>query len=793
MNPPQHGMIAALFFISSLFSSSATVDHLTRGSSLAVEQHDTDFLVSENNTFACGFYEVGDNAFAFAVWFKNSADRTTAWVANRDHPVNGRGSRISLHKDGRLVLTDFDGTVVWSSNTSTGAVDRVKLFDSGNLAVIAGDGRRLWQSFDSPTDTLLPLQPITRSRPLVSSSSPGSVSSGLYRFYFDNDNILRLIYDGPEITSIYWPDSRYDVWANERTTYNNTRIGVLDELGYFYASDTLNFYASDYGRGVTRRLTLDFDGNLRLYSLDKQQGNWSVTWQALQHPCDSIHGTCGLNGICVYGSGGAPKVGCSCPPSFEVVDPTDWRKGCRRKYKFSCRPRENHFLALPYTDFWGYDLNYSERYSFAACKQMCQKDCSCQAFAYKQLGSGECYPKNILFNGRTYPDAETTLYIKLPKSVLLSQFSVASSSQPPICNDTAVQNVGSPPEYYQRSRGKAKWVYLYGFASALFAIEVLFISCGWWFIFRREKMPLAAEEGYKVISSQFRRYTYAELKKATKNFKDVLGRGGSGAVYKGIEDHRVMAVKKLEDVMQGEEEFQAELSLIGRIYHKNLVRIFGYCSENSHRLLVSEFIEKGSLDKYLFDDDTSATLLGWSESALSGYVIHCDVKPENILLDRDFEPKIADFGLAKLFNRGGGGSNLSRIRGTRGYIAPEWASCLQINGKVDVYSYGVVLLELVKGERVSNWVVDGVEEVGLVLRRSIKALKEKMETGEEGWIGEFVDHRLGERLSWKQALLMLRIAFSCLEEDRNRRPTMESVVRMLLLGNDETSLEESNN
>ncbi|WOL04687.1 receptor protein kinase ZmPK1 [Canna indica] len=802
MNPPQQGMIAALFFISSLFSSSAAVDHLTRGASLAVEQHDRDFLVSQDNTFACGFYEVGDNAFAFAVWFKNSASRTIAWAANRDRPVNGRGSRISLRKDGRLALTDSDGTVVWCSNSSSagGSADQAKLLKSGNLVVTNSGGDQLWQSFDSPTDTLLPLQPITKYTPLVSSSSRGSISSGFYKFYFDNDNVLRLMYDGTEITSIYWPDPFNKVWENGRTAYNSTRYACFDEMGHFSATDNLDFKASDYGHGVTRRLTLDFDGNLRLYSLNEQgtyAGHWSITWKALGWACH-IHGTCGRNALCIDDG---IKVGCSCAPSFEVIDPSDWSKGCKRKYNFSCRPDDNHFLELSYTDFWGFDFNYTSKLSFEQCMEICKQDCSCQAFGYRK-GLGQCYPKTILFNGRASPITNNTIYLKLPKSVPLSQFSVAPLVKPLVCNGTEVETISSLP--YRKIRRNTKWEYLYGFVSTIFAIEALFIACGWWFIFRRNQMPTATEEGYMAISSQFQRFTYAELVKATKNFKDVLGRGGSGSVYKGVfYGQRVMAVKKLEDVTQGEDEFRAELGLIGKIYHRNLVRIFGYCSEKSRKLLVTEFMEKGSLDKHLFDVDASATPLGWSErfkiavGVAKGlaylhhecleWVIHCDVKPENILLDQDFEPKIADFGLAKLLTRGGGEeSNLSRIRGTSGYIAPEWASSLPINGKVDVYSFGVVLLELIKGERVCDWAVDGMGKVGLSLRRSIMGLKEKMERGKE--IGEFVDARLNGQLNQRQALLMMQIAFSCLEEDRNKRPTMDAVAQVLLSGDDDKSV-----
>ncbi|XP_064977317.1 putative receptor protein kinase ZmPK1 [Musa acuminata AAA Group] len=794
-------LAALLVVVSTLppFCSALRRDSLTRGSSLSVED-DTDILVSQDESFACGFYKAGSNAYAFSIWFANSANATVAWTANRDQLVNGRGSRITLQRSGRLALTDFDGTLVWSSNTSSGSADRALLLNTGNLVVVDADNTTLWQSFDSPTDTLLPMQPITKSTPLVSASASGLLSSGYYRFYFDTDNVLRLIYDGPDFSSIYWPNPMYNVWVNGRTSYNSTRYGVLDEMGHFYASDQLEFNASDYGHGITRRLTLDFDGNLRLYSLSKQTRTWSVvSWQAVLQPCD-VHGTCGRNGLCVYSA----RVGCTCPPGFEVNDPSDWTKGCRRKHNISCHPHQNRFLRLPYTDFWGFDLNYTSGLSFGECRKICSEDCSCEAFGYKQ-GTGECYPKTTLFNGRSSQSTGNTIYMKLARNVgEHSQYPVIpAAAEEPVCNGTKVQPLAGQSELRRKAGGKTKWEYFYGFVSAFFAVEALFIASGWWFIFRREKKPSSTDEGYQAISSQFRRFTYAELKRATRDFKDVVGTGGSGAVYKAaLDDERVVAVKKLEDVIEGEEEFKAELNLIGRIYHKNLVRMFGFCSERSHRLLVSEFVENGSLDKALFGCGAAGRLLRWSERYQIGvgvakglaylhhecleWVIHCDVKPENILLDQDWEPKIADFGLAKLLNRGGECSNPSRIRGTRGYIAPEWASSLPINGKVDVYSYGVVLLELVKGETVSNWVADGVEEeVSLVLRRTIMTLKAELESGEEAWIGEFVDHRLEGEVNWRQAMVMMEIAFACVEEERNRRPTMDSVVQMLLSCDDE--------
>jgi len=321
---------------------------------------------------------------------------------------------------------------------------------------------------------------------------------------------------------------------------------------------------------------------------------------------------------------------------------------------------------------------------------------------------------------------------------------------------------------------------------------------------RRERRELRgvwpAEAGYEMITNHFRRYTYRELVTATGKFKDELGRGASGIVYRGIlKDNRAIAVKKLGDINQGGEEFQHELSVIGRIYHMNLVRVWGFCSDGPHRMLISEYVENGSLDKILFGVGGSEILLEWKQRfniALGvarglaylhheclEWVIHCDVKPENILLDKNFEAKIADFGLAKLLNRGGSNLNVSRIQGTSGYLAPEWVSSLLITAKVDVYSFGVVLLELLKGARISDMEKNEDEEVEMVLGRIARMLKENLQLDgtEQSWVPEFIDARLKDEFNYLQARTMIKLAVSCLEEDRSRRPTMESAVQMLVV------------
>ncbi|XP_058109422.1 putative receptor protein kinase ZmPK1 [Magnolia sinica] len=786
-----------IFFLSSSLCSTDK-SSLHRGSSLSVED-ESDVLISSDNSFTCGFYRVGKNAYSFSIWFSNSADKTVVWMANRDRPVNGRRSRISLNRDGNMVLLDTDGSSIWNTNTSSSDVDRAELTNDGNLVLRDMNGNILWQSFDYPTDTLLPSQPITRRKRIVSARGRGTFSPGYFSLYFDNDNVLRLMYDGPEISSVYWPNPDNGVFGNFRTNYNSSRYAVLDAMGRFMSSDRLEFNASDMGFGIRRRLTLDYDGNLRLYSLNESNGSWMVSWVALSQQC-SVHGLCGRNGICIY----TPAPRCSCPPGYEMKDPSDWNQGCKRQFNQSCNPQQVEFLEIPQIDFYGFDLTieFIQNVSLKSCQKLCLDDCSCEAFGYRLTGTGVCYPKSALFNGYRSPAFPGSIYLKRPKNIEASASSVIKASEP-ICESSREEIMLGSSDIYINNRDK-KYLYFYWFVSALGAIEIFFIASGWWFLFRKHETPTSAVEGYQAIFNQFRRFTYAELKKATKKFKEELGRGGFGTVYMGVlDDERVVAVKKLGDAIQGEDEFWAEVSTIGRIYHMNLVRMWGYCLERAKRLLVYEYVENGSLDKHLFSNGSGtgpASVLRWEErfkiavGTAKGlaylhhecleWVIHCDVKPENILLELDFEPKIADFGLAKLTERSGPSYNFSRIRGTIGYMAPEWALNLPITAKVDVYSYGVVLLEIVKGIRLSNWVLDG-EEDEVELKRLVRMAKEKMERGEESWVGDFVDSRLNGQFDWKQAAAMVKLGISCVEEERSQRPTMDLIVQTLLECKDE--------
>jgi hypothetical protein len=273
-------------FLSLLLCSCASPWHtISTGTSLQVD-HEKVLLISPDTTFSCGFYPSGNstNAFYFSIWFTHATDKTVVWTADPRFPVNGQRSMISLNHDGNLVLTDVNGSTAWESNTSWGKHTTVSLLDTGNLVINASADKIIWQSFDSPTNTLLPSQHLTRENRLASHSD-------YHRLYFDNDNVLRLLYNGPEITSIYWPSPDYNALQNGRTRFNSSKIAVLDQEGNFLSSDGFRMIASDLGLGIKRRITIDYDGNFRMYSLNASNGNWAITGEAVQQMC-YVHGLC---------------------------------------------------------------------------------------------------------------------------------------------------------------------------------------------------------------------------------------------------------------------------------------------------------------------------------------------------------------------------------------------------------------------------------------------------------------------------------------------------------------------
>lgn len=298
------------------------------------------------------------------------------------------------------------------------------------------------------------------------------------------------------------------------------------------------------------------------------------------------------------------------------------------------------------------------------------------------------------------------------------------------------------------------------------------------------------EEGARVAfiyNERLAAFSYRELQNATKNFSEKLGGGGFGSVFKGVlQDSSVVAVKRLEGISQGEKQFRTEVVTIGTIQHMNLVRLRGFCSEGNKKVLVYDYMANGSLDFHLFISQKA--VLGWKQryqialgtarglaylhDECRDCIIHCDIKPENILLDSQFGAKVADFGLAKLVGR-----DFSRVlttmRGTRGYLAPEWISGVAITAKADVYSYGMMLFEIVSGRR--NTEQSENEKV-----RFFPSVAATVITKDED-IRSLLDPRLegDSSVDTEELTRACKVACWCIQDEESHRPAMSQVVQIL--------------
>ncbi|KAJ6978523.1 PR5-like receptor kinase [Populus alba] len=322
----------------------------------------------------------------------------------------------------------------------------------------------------------------------------------------------------------------------------------------------------------------------------------------------------------------------------------------------------------------------------------------------------------------------------------------------------------------------------------IFLIVTLILRARWWEEYEKNE-DLEADHDIRQVPGTPVRFSYEDLRVATHDFSDTLGKGGSGSVFKGVlPDGTHVAVKKLDKLGQDMSSFLLEVEAIGSINHFNLVRLIGFCAEKSSGLLVFEYMNKGSLDKWIFKNDQGSCLdwqtrnkvalgiakgLAYLHEDCQKKIIHFDIKPLNILLDANFNAKICDFGLSELVDRDTSQVQ-TRTRGTCGYIAPEcWKTPPgRITVKVDVYSFGIVLLEIVCARR--NFDHTQPESENHLLRM----LQKKAEQDRLIDIVENLDDQSmqGDR---EEIIRMIKIAAWCLQDDPERRPFMSAVVKVL--------------
>ncbi|KAJ4966871.1 hypothetical protein NE237_018720 [Protea cynaroides] len=753
--------ISLLILIFSLLFSLASAN-IPLGTTLTPLGYPTN-LTSPNATFTLGFIPIpSTNSPSFAAAISYSG--IPVWKAGGDSGTVDSNGALQFLQSGNLNLVSGNGSVIWESGTANRGITTATLDDSGNLSLKNGSDT-IWSTFNNPTDTILPTQNFTTGIVL---------QSGVYSFNLLSMGNLTLTWNN---SIVYWNQPLNSSFSNLTSpTLNIQSIGTVTVNDPSFSGPAIMAYSSDYGEGtdVLRFLKLDSDGNFRIYSSAMGSGVDIERWAAVEDQC-RVFGYCGNMGICGYNDT-APV--CGCPSqNFAFVDPNDSRKGCQRKVALDSCLNGSTMLQLDYTQFLTYSSELTSqvfRAAISSCPAICLEEQSCMGSTSLDDGTGQCYIKVSNFiSGYESPALPSTSFVKV--------------CSPGIPNSPLSQGASGTTAWKV-----PPWVVLIVVAVTLVGFGLLEGGLWWWCCRNGQKFGRLSTQ-YALLeyaSGAPVQFLFKELRRATKEFKEKLGAGGFGTVYKGILANKtVVAVKQLEGIEQGEKQFRMEVATISSTHHLNLVRLIGFCSEGRRRLLVYEFMKNGSLDSFLFaSEDPSGKLLDWEarfnialgtargitylHEECRDCIVHCDIKPENILLDDNYNAKVSDFGLAKLLNsKEHKYRTLTSVRGTRGYLAPEWLANLPITSKSDVYSYGMVLLEIVSGRR--NFEVS--EDTGRK-KFSLWAYEEF----DRGNMESIVDKRLTEHgMDLEQVIRAIQVSFWCIQEQPSQRPVMGKVVQML--------------
>ncbi|KAM4110378.1 hypothetical protein ACB094_03G190800 [Castanea mollissima] len=752
-----------LITLSSLWGSSAALDKdmLKQGDVLKSSQ----YLNSAKQRFTLGFfspayYGVNENNSYLAIWYYNYTESRAVWVANRNRPFSRDSSAfLTLAHLGKLVINSSgfggDPFVIYSGGETENT--SVTLLDTGNLVVREMNsngsiGRTLWESFDHPTDTLLP-----------------GMKLGVNRKTGRNWSLTSwLAYDDPA------PGAFTLEWEPKTRRLVMKRRGVPYWSSGLKLSSSKNVSSFEYihpTKGEDYIINTDADGEYFTYSLDTEseslvdpQDQGRSAWQ-LQYCGPIMDREISIMKMNVCYGNGMDGEGC------EIINCEHNNQKFEQKYGIFTRmgPDGQQEEAMGI----GVYGNNTRTIDPADCRGLCWSNCDC--LGYNDYEGFGClfWEGNLTF----LPD-DGFFRLRYLKYVLTTN---------------------------KDDKGNKKWIA----PVIVTAILVLFLGTfSLWRRYRRRVDVESREEKHLLelttpdrlldadelerdgsARHNIKVFSFAFIAAATNNFspETKLGEGGFGPVYKGaLPEGREIAVKRLSrNSGQGLVEFKNELILIAKLQHMNLVRLLGCCFQGEEKMLIYEYMPNKSLDSFLFDP-TKNYLLDWKkrvniiEDISQGLlylhrfsrlkVIHRDLKASNILLDKNMCAKISDFGMARIFNRDGLEANTNRIVGTYGYMSPEYAMEGIFSEKSDVFSFGVLMLEIVSGRKNNSFYnVNG----------PLNLVGYAWELWQRDAGKDIMDPNLKDSCPPHQLLRFIHVALSCLEDRAADRPTILDVISML--------------
>ncbi|XP_020250185.1 receptor-like serine/threonine-protein kinase SD1-8 isoform X4 [Asparagus officinalis] len=504
--------------------------------------------------------------------------------------------------------------------------------------------------------------------------------------------------------------------------------------------------------------------------------SWGQVWYIPSGQCDR-YAPCGPYGSCVPNGYANGSPNCSCLQGFEPKSPANRDSGyisagCVRKTKLDCRT--DGFKTVPRTllpDTVSATVNRTM--SLDECQAACLRNCSCTGFSSADIrgsGSGCIIWSMDLIDIASSLNGGQDFYLRLAAKDI----------------GLAAEDIG----HSHKSRDAALAVWL----SVVLGVISLLVSvaCYAW----RKLKWTRGNAFVKEDDMELPFFELVEIEAATNNFsnENKLGEGGFGPVYKMREGQEI-AVKRLSKTsLQGLGELKTEVMLMAKLQHRNLVRLLGCCLEGDERILIYEFMPNKSLDTFLFDEEKVALLdwrmryqiiLGIARGLLYLHqdsrlrIIHRDLKAGNILLDKDMIPKISDFGLARLFGEDETETQTRRVVGTYGYMPPEYALNGIFSVKSDVFSFGVLVLEIISGRRNKGVYLSAAEEY---------LLGKAWTLWKEGNGLQLIDASLDASVFMTEILRCMKVGLLCVQEQPEDRPIMPSVV--LMLGSDHAFLPE---